>query len=55
MRPGPRESWLGLIIARTVFNIACSVWTMRSFCREIPVDPEQAAMADGGAARHRRP
>jgi len=41
------DSWLGLIITYTAFNITFCVWMMESFFREIPVDLEEAAMVDG--------
>ena len=41
------DSWLGLILTYTAFNITFCVWMMESFFREIPVDLEEAAMVDG--------
>jgi multiple sugar transport system permease protein len=41
------DSWLGLIVTYTAFNITFCVWMMESFFREIPVDLEEAAMVDG--------
>jgi multiple sugar transport system permease protein len=41
------DTWLGLIITYTAFNITFCVWMMESFFREIPVDLEEAAMVDG--------
>jgi multiple sugar transport system permease protein len=41
------NSWLGLIIVYTGFNITFVVWMMESFFREIPTDLEEAAMVDG--------
>ena len=41
------DSWLGLIITYTSFNITFCVWMMESFFREIPIDLEEAAMVDG--------
>jgi multiple sugar transport system permease protein len=41
------DTWLGLIMTYTAFNITFCVWMMESFFREIPVDLEEAAMVDG--------
>jgi multiple sugar transport system permease protein len=41
------DTWLGLIVTYTAFNITFCVWMMESFFREIPVDLEEAAMVDG--------
>lgn len=41
------NTWLGLIIVYTAFNITFVVWMMESFLREIPVDLEEAARVDG--------
>jgi multiple sugar transport system permease protein len=41
------DSWTGLIIVYTAFNVSLVVWMMESFFREIPVDLEEAAMVDG--------
>jgi multiple sugar transport system permease protein len=41
------DTWLGLIITYTSFNITFCVWMMESFFREIPIDLEEAAMVDG--------
>lgn len=41
------DTWLGLILTYTAFNITFCVWMMESFFREIPIDLEEAAMVDG--------
>jgi multiple sugar transport system permease protein len=41
------DTWLGLILTYTAFNITFCVWMMESFFLEIPVDLEEAAMVDG--------
>ena len=41
------DTWAGLILVYTAFNITFCVWMMESFFREIPVDLEEAAMVDG--------
>ena len=40
---------LGLILVYTAFNLPFVVWMMRSFFQEIPIDLEEAAMADGAS------
>jgi len=44
---GLYDTRLGLIIMYTVFNLAFTVWIMRSFIDEIPKEYEEAAMVDG--------
>jgi multiple sugar transport system permease protein len=41
------DTWLGLIVVYTAFNVGFVVWMMESFFREIPVELEEAAMVDG--------
>ena len=41
------DTWAGLILVYTAFNITFCVWMMESFFHEIPVDLEEAAMVDG--------
>ena len=41
------NTWIGLIVIYTAFNVSFVVWMMESFFREIPVDLEEAAMVDG--------
>jgi len=41
------DSYPGLILAYLTFNLSFYVWVLRSFCRETPVELEEAAMADG--------
>jgi multiple sugar transport system permease protein len=47
LKLGLLNTWLGLIIVYTAFNVGFVVWMMESFFREIPVDLEEAAMVDG--------
>jgi multiple sugar transport system permease protein len=47
LKLGLINSWLGLILVYTGFNVTFVVWMMESFFREIPVDLEEAAMVDG--------
>ena len=46
-RFGLLNTWLGLIVIYSAFNVSFVVWMMESFFREIPVDLEEAAMVDG--------
>jgi multiple sugar transport system permease protein len=41
------NTWLGLIVIYSAFNVSFVVWMMESFFREIPRDLEEAAMVDG--------
>ena len=41
------NTWVGLIVIYSAFNVSFVVWMMESFFREIPVDLEEAAMVDG--------
>jgi multiple sugar transport system permease protein len=41
------DTWLGLIVVYTAFNVGLVVWMMESFFREIPIELEEAAMVDG--------
>jgi multiple sugar transport system permease protein len=43
------NSWLGLILAYSAFNVSFVVWMMESFFREIPRDLEEASMVDGSS------
>lgn len=44
---GLRDSYLGLIILYTAFNLPFVVWIMKGFFDEIPKEYEEAAMLDG--------
>jgi multiple sugar transport system permease protein len=43
------NSWLGLILVYSAFNVSFVVWMMESFFREIPLDLEEASMVDGSS------
>lgn len=43
------DTHLVLIIAYMLFNIPFTIWMMRSFFEEIPVDLEEAALVDGAS------
>ncbi|MFC7198588.1 carbohydrate ABC transporter permease [Halospeciosus flavus] len=44
---GLLNTYLGLIIAYTTFNLPFAIWLMRSFFDEIPEELEEAAQIDG--------
>jgi multiple sugar transport system permease protein len=44
-----RNTWQGLVLVYTAFNIPFVVWLMRSFFEEVPVELEQAVLIDGGS------
>jgi multiple sugar transport system permease protein len=44
---GLLDTYLGLTLAYLTFNLSFYVWVLRSFCRDIPVDLEEAAMIEG--------
>jgi multiple sugar transport system permease protein len=44
---GLLDSYLGLVIAYLTFNLSFYIWMLWSFCRELPVELEEAARADG--------
>lgn len=48
-RFGLRNTHLGLILVYTAFNVPFTVWMLRSFFEEVPVELEQAAMIDGAS------
>ena len=41
------DTYIGLIIAYLTFNLSFYVWVLRSFCRDLPVELEEAAMVEG--------
>jgi multiple sugar transport system permease protein len=41
------DTHIGLIIVYLTFNLSFYVWVLRSFCRDLPVDLEEAAMVEG--------
>jgi multiple sugar transport system permease protein len=46
-RVGLLDSYLGLVVAYLTFNLSFYIWVLWSFCRELPVELEEAARADG--------
>jgi multiple sugar transport system permease protein len=46
-RVGLLDTYVGLVVAYLTFNLSFYVWVLWSFCRELPVELEEAARADG--------
>jgi len=44
---GLLDTHVGLVIAYLTFNLSFYVWVLSSFCRDLPVEIEEAAMVDG--------
>jgi multiple sugar transport system permease protein len=44
---GMIDTYVGLTIAYLTFNLSFYVWVLRSFCRDLPVELEEAAMVEG--------
>jgi multiple sugar transport system permease protein len=44
---GLLDTYTGLILAYLTFNLSFYVWVLWSFCRDLPVELEEAARADG--------
>lgn len=43
------DTYQGLVVADTVFNLPYAIWLLQGFFQEIPVEVEEAAMVDGGS------
>ena len=41
------DTYVGLVLAYLTFNLSFYVWIMRSFCRDLPVELEEAALVAG--------
>ncbi len=41
------DSFVGLSLAYLTFNLSFYIWVLRSFCRDLPVQLEEAAMVEG--------
>jgi len=41
------DTYIGLVLAYLTFNLSFYVWVMRSFCRDLPVELEEAALTAG--------
>ena len=44
---GLLDTYLGLILAYLTFNLSFYIWVLRSYCREVPRELEEAAMVEG--------
>lgn len=42
----------GIIVAYLTFNLSFYIWILRSFCREIPIELEEAALTEGYSRWH---
>ena len=51
-RVGLLDTYVGLIVAYLTFNLSFYVWVLWSFCRDLPVELEEAARADGYPRAH---
>lgn len=43
------DSWLGMILVYSSFNLPIAVWVMHNFLAQIPLSIEEAAMVDGAS------
>jgi multiple sugar transport system permease protein len=41
------DTFWGLTLAYLTFNLSFYIWVLRSFCRELPIEVEEAAMVEG--------
>jgi multiple sugar transport system permease protein len=46
-RLGLLDTFIGLTLAYMTFNLSFYVWVLRSFCRDLPVELEEAATLEG--------
>ncbi|SMF37382.1 carbohydrate ABC transporter membrane protein 2, CUT1 family [Tistlia consotensis] len=46
-RIGLLDSFAGLTLAYMTFNLSFYIWVLRSFCRDLPVELEEAALLEG--------
>lgn len=44
---GLLDTYIGLVLAYMTFNLSFYVWVLRSFCRDLPVELEEAAALEG--------
>ncbi|HEY7519718.1 MAG TPA: carbohydrate ABC transporter permease [Methylomirabilota bacterium] len=49
---GLLDTYVGLVVAYLTFNLSFYIWVLWSFCRELPVELEEAARADGYSRTH---
>jgi multiple sugar transport system permease protein len=43
------DTWLGMILAYTVFNLPFAVWILRDFFASLPLDLEESALIEGAS------
>lgn len=41
------DSFIGMTLAYMTFNLSFYIWVLRSFCRDLPVELEEAALLEG--------
>lgn len=41
------DTFTGMVLAYLTFNLSFYIWVLRSFCRDLPVQLEEAAMVEG--------
>jgi multiple sugar transport system permease protein len=46
------DTYLGLVLAYMTFNLSFYVWVLRSFCRDLPAELEEAAALEGWSRWH---
>jgi len=44
---GLLDSYVGMTLAYLTFNLSFYIWVLRSFCRDLPVELEEAAVLEG--------
>jgi multiple sugar transport system permease protein len=49
---GLMDTYPGLVLAYLTFNLSFYVWVLHSFCRDLPVEVEEAAMVEGYTRLH---
>ena len=43
------DTWLGMILAYTIFNLPFAVWILRDFFASLPLDLEESALIEGAS------
>ncbi len=46
-KTGLLDTYLGIVIAYLTFNLSFYIWVLSSFCRDLPVELEEAAATEG--------
>jgi len=44
---GLLDTYIGIVIVYLTFNLSFYVWVLSSFCRDLPLELEEAAMTEG--------